>query len=104
MNVNTYGNSQAATNLVHMLEDGQVEHKVTRLIGRILSRYNRGLDFILKVEDAKVKAQLLALWRQEFSEEFATIPASVTIITHIKNVALAHLRNKKEHYNLEQAS
>jgi len=54
MTDNTYGTSQAATNLVHIMEDEHVTSKVTRLIGRILSRYNRGLDFILKIEDAKV--------------------------------------------------
>ena len=104
MTDNTYGTSQAATNLVHIMEDEHVTSKVTRLIGRILSRYNRGLDFILKIEDAKVREQLLTLWRAEFATEFAHVPASTLIITHLKNVAITHLRNKKIYYNVAKAS
>ena len=94
MNPNTFGKTMAANDLVKILVEEDVTAKTIRTIGRKLTNYNRGLNAIIKINDHKIKNQLLKIWREISLDEIEMIGVSENVYTHIRNVELAYLRRK----------
>jgi len=94
MNQNTFGKTKAANDLVRILENEDVEKKTIKKISKKLTNYNRGLNAIVQINDEKIKAQLLEIWKDVNLEDVSNINVSKDIIDHLKNIELAYLNRK----------
>lgn len=93
MNQNTFGKTQAANDLVRILEDKATE-KTIKTIGKKLTEFNRGLNAILTIKDEKIKTKLLKIWKETNLDITNDLNISKNIISHLRNVELAYFKRK----------
>jgi len=89
MDIHTFGNTQAAYNLIKILDEPEYQ-RYSKQAGRKLSLQIEHLNYVMAIEDKATREATLIFWKHNFIASIAQLPEIVR--THILSVATAHFR------------
>ena len=91
LELNTFGNSESAQNLVKMINEKK-KKKVTTNISRFLVSNNKIIHALAQIEDNEVQKTLYQLYKASFSN--VELKEKKKIKTHAINVLVGRLRDE----------
>lgn len=91
LELNTFGNSDCAQNLVKILNELN-DKKVTTNISRFLTSNNKIIHVLSNIEDNEVQQTLYQLYKSSLSQVDIKVPEKIK--THAINVLVGRLRDE----------